>query len=210
MLHDTIRGIIHTIICTHFIYLDIEEGVLPRAKNVPRRFQNSNSASHQYTCYKDKARQEYYQVLDMTISTIKARFEQQGMRVLINIEKIVINTLIGIDTSAEMDFITTHYNDVIDISCLKDELNAVSCLNLEEIADLGEFVAWFKQMDRHTLYPQLAQLLRLVIVLPASNASSERCFSAMRRLKTFQRSSMMQQRLNHLMYCIFTKTLPAV
>lgn len=64
----------------------------------------------------------------MTISTIKARFEQQGMRVIINIEQIVINTLIGIDTSAEMDFITTHYNDVIDMSCLKDELNAVSCL----------------------------------------------------------------------------------
>ena len=35
--------------------------------------------------------------------------------------------------------------------------------------------------------------------MPATNAQSERSFSAVRRLNTYLRSSMTQQRLNHLM-----------
>ena len=35
--------------------------------------------------------------------------------------------------------------------------------------------------------------------MPAINADSERCFSAMCRLKTYLRSSMGQSRLNHIM-----------
>ena len=42
-------------------------------------------------------------------------------------------------------------------------------------------------------------LARLIIVMPASNAVSERSFSAMRRLKTYLRSTMRQSRLNHLL-----------
>jgi len=35
--------------------------------------------------------------------------------------------------------------------------------------------------------------------MPATNAASERSFSAMRRLKTYLRSTMCQNRLNHIM-----------
>ena len=35
--------------------------------------------------------------------------------------------------------------------------------------------------------------------MPATNAASERSFSAMRRLKTYLRSTMRQSRLNHIM-----------
>ena len=35
--------------------------------------------------------------------------------------------------------------------------------------------------------------------MPATNASSERSFSALRRVKTYLRSTMSQKRLNHLM-----------
>ena len=35
--------------------------------------------------------------------------------------------------------------------------------------------------------------------MPATNASPERSFSALRRVKTYLRSTMSQERLNHLM-----------
>ena len=35
--------------------------------------------------------------------------------------------------------------------------------------------------------------------MPATNASSERSFSALRRLKSYLRNSMTQERLNHVM-----------
>ena len=42
-------------------------------------------------------------------------------------------------------------------------------------------------------------MVSLLLVMPATNAESERSFSAVRRIKSYLRSTMSQQRLNHLM-----------
>ena len=41
--------------------------------------------------------------------------------------------------------------------------------------------------------------MKLLLVMPATNATSERSFSAMQRVKSYLRSTMGQERLNHLM-----------
>ena len=46
---------------------------------------------------------------------------------------------------------------------------------------------------------QVITLVKLILVMPASNATSERSFSALRRLKTYLRCTMSQRRLNNLM-----------
>ncbi len=48
---------------------------------------------------------------------------------------------------------------------------------------------------------------RLIIVLPATNAASERSFSTMKRIKTYLRSTIKQDRLNHLMILNIYKEL---
>ena len=48
------------------------------------------------------------------------------------------------------------------------------------------------------LFPHVEQLLRLLLLLPVSSASSERSFSGLRRLKSWLRTTMTQQRLNHI------------
>ena len=42
-------------------------------------------------------------------------------------------------------------------------------------------------------------LAKLMLVMPATNAESERIFSAMKRVKTYMRSTTSDDRLNHLM-----------
>ena len=51
-------------------------------------------------------------------------------------------------------------------------------------------------------------LLRLFLTIPVTTASSVRTFSAMRRLKNYFRSSMTQERLNHilLLHCHKTRS----
>ena len=49
------------------------------------------------------------------------------------------------------------------------------------------------------LYTEVIKLAKLIIVIPATNAVSERTFSALRRLKTWLRSTMHQSRLNWCM-----------
>ena len=46
---------------------------------------------------------------------------------------------------------------------------------------------------------QVKRIFQLVLVMPTTNASSERSFSALRRLKSYLRTTMMQERLNYLM-----------
>ena len=43
------------------------------------------------------------------------------------------------------------------------------------------------------------KLARLFLVMPATNASSERAFSGIKRIKTYLRNSATKNRLNHCM-----------
>mgnify|MGYP003487535523 FL=1 len=52
--------------------------------------------------------------------------------------------------------------------------------------------------ETRSLFPQVEQLLKLLLVVPASFASAERSFSMLRRVKTYLRSTMTQKRLNHV------------
>ena len=50
-----------------------------------------------------------------------------------------------------------------------------------------------------TFYSEVIKLLKLILVMPATNAISERSFSGLKRVKTYLRTTMTQRRLNHLM-----------
>ena len=58
----------------------------------------------------------------------------------------------------------------------------------------------FKGMsaDVRKLFPAVEALLRLLLIHPASSCEAERSFSALRRLKTWLRSTIKQPRLNHV------------
>jgi len=45
------------------------------------------------------------------------------------------------------------------------------------------------------MFPNMYQLLKLILVLPVSTATAERSFSSLRRLKTYLRNSTSESRL---------------
>ena len=51
----------------------------------------------------------------------------------------------------------------------------------------------------NSLLSQAVALLKLLIVMPATNVISEWSYSAIRRLKNYMRSTVSQERLNHLL-----------
>ena len=68
------------------------------------------------------------------------------------------------------------------------------------IVSFRDIKSYFQDLTSSTctLFSEVATLMQLVLVLPATNASSERSFSAMRRVKNYFHSTMGQQRFNHL------------
>ena len=73
-----------------------------------------------------------------------------------------------------------------------------------DIADLLDF---FQSLGnaRKLLLSETCTLGKLLLVMPATNAVSERSFSALKRVKTYLRSTTGEGRLNHLMLCMSTR-----
>ena len=80
-------------------------------------------------------------------------------------------------------------------------------MNKVSIFDLVEYFPILSQ-GLAALIDQVCNLMRLILVMPATNATSERSFSALRRVKSYLRSTMLQERLNYLMLLhVHNKTL---
>jgi len=56
----------------------------------------------------------------------------------------------------------------------------------------------FLKFCDENLFPNVYKLLKIVCILPVTTCTSERSFSSLRRLKTYLRSTMAENRLNGL------------
>ena len=66
--------------------------------------------------------------------------------------------------------------------------------NVRTICDIMSEVGVAKE-----LFSEVFRLLQIFFTLPVTTSTAERTFSALRRLKTYLRSTMSQARLNHTM-----------
>lgn len=69
------------------------------------------------------------------------------------------------------------------------------------LTDLQSIVAYLKSLStaQRNYFSEVIKLVKLILVMPATNAHSERSFSALRRLKTWLRTTTSQARLNWCM-----------
>ena len=93
-----------------------------------------------------------------------------------------------------------HYSQDLDRSRLRNQLAVVHDI-IESVSpslqDIKEAILSLNTTS--ALFSEVGKLLQLLYTVPASNASAERSFSSLRRLKTYLRSTMTAQRLNHML-----------
>lgn len=111
------------------------------------------------------------------------------------------------DVKAEIDFVTSFYGDDLQPENLRAQLVTFglefqrTCDDSDlkpTIFDIKKYFCSLTKTQRDLLC-QVCTVLKLVLIMPATNATSERSFSALRRVKTYLRNTMGQERLNHLM-----------
>ena len=108
-----------------------------------------------------------------------------------------------------------HYDEDLDVICnlydsdfakepirvqlqqLGVDYDVVTADGAMNIFDVKEYFLTLSQGQRVML--QVVALLQFINVIPATNATSERSFSALRHLKSYLRTMMLQQLLNYLM-----------
>ena len=100
----------------------------------------------------------------------------------------------------DLEEIVSFYGSDLEAVTLQTQLETFSG-QLEEqstIEDVIKYIKGFSSDERH-FFSEIVTLITLILVNPATNAVSERSFSAMKRVKTYLRSTMSQERLNSLM-----------
>ncbi len=181
--------------------LDIDEPSLPRNRKRPKRY---DSESEQYCpiTVQELFRKHYFEILDHAINSIKSRFDQPGYASYKTVESLLIKCVsIDEDFTEEFEFVTSFYSGDINASSLKIQLETLAAQITMEEANLMGVINYMKKLtsSQRELYSEVVTLLKIVLVNPSTNSTSERSFSAMRRIKTYLRSSMSQSRLNAMM-----------
>uniref|UniRef100_A0A8C5ARY7 Zinc finger MYM-type protein 1-like n=1 Tax=Gadus morhua TaxID=8049 RepID=A0A8C5ARY7_GADMO len=93
-----------------------------------------------------------------------------------------------------LEKLATHYH----IQLVPEEvLVAKSFLSRKDPDSIPDTLSVFKLLDS-MMFPSLRAILQVALTIPVSSCSCERSFSALRRLHTWLRSTMGQERLNEL------------
>lgn len=175
-----------------------------RVNKVPARLQDfvvmARSGSRDVEQSNDTFRKDMFEIIDTMIEEMRTRFEHQKP------ELLACSTFMPSGKNF-MDYeimapLAMQYQ-ILDINCdrlkgqvtvAKDMLTKASLKDPEDVLEL--------LFSMKTAFPDLALFGQLILTMPVSSANAERSFSALKRVKTYLRSTMAEQRLNNL--CIMS------
>lgn len=190
--------------------LGVSEPQLPRRRKAPKRYEIGSSAGDFHENPEDYYRQVYYQALDLIINCIEDRFDQPGYRIYKTLELLLVKACKEEDFEDDLQIVCGFYRDDFIVENLRAQLKTFG-LHFKQnfkhpiggngsltIFDVKDHFLSFSS-GQMLLLSEVKRLLQLVLVMPATNASSERSFSALRRIKTYLRTTMGQDRLKNLM-----------
>ena len=118
------------------------------------------------------------------------------------IQDLLLKAAKGEQYESELLFVTNFYGGDLDKVRLETQLTMVESLCSEfDNPCFSDILEKFKSLPsaKQNHFSEVVILLRLVLVMPATNAVSERSASALHLIKTYLRSSMSQLRMNNLM-----------
>ncbi|KAI3702031.1 hypothetical protein L6452_27627 [Arctium lappa] len=177
-------------------------------------------------CYKKNGRlrtgitnRHYYEfdifntVMDMQLQEFGDRFSEVSTELLKNIaalspcdsfSKFNVSDLLELAKLYPYDF------DRMEMIALEKELNMYYVIvhQDERFSDLSGIVELARLMvdtKKHKIYPLVYRLLKLALVLPVATATVERCFSAMKIVKTDLHNKIGDEFLNAALICTIEK-----
>ena len=89
--------------------------------------------------------------------------------------------------------------DAIDVTNLESQLAVAQNLTKRselELETTEDFYTLLTSMQQ--AFPDLLRLIHIALTVPVTSATAERSFSALKRIKSYLRSTMGQERLSHI------------
>lgn len=147
----------------------------------------------------DVGRRVYYQIIDTMSCQLTTRFT--------TMDKYKFIQLLSPDCFIEynqhfprdiFDVLSDTYHGLFDIVRLQTELTVMYSMKEFREKHPYQLVSFMKASQLHNGMPELYKLGCLCLTIPSTTASVERSFSALKRIKTYSRSTQGQERLSGL------------
>ena len=185
---------------------DVDEPSLPRKRKPRMTIENcfSTIESDHPETPEDEYRRRHFEAIDLVVSCIKNRFDQDGFEMYALCEQLLVIAANKESFATEFEKITNFYADDFKLNALETRLKTLpftlilGASNAETFRDVLKQVKGLSKGQK-LLIGEVVKLLKLVIVMLATNAVSERSFTAMRHRYTYLRTNMSQNRLNNMM-----------
>ena len=119
----------------------------------------------------------------------------------VSVSSLLIKTLNSQDKSEEIKFMEKLYNDDVNTSVLTAQIEILQVLLKDgDYFCFDDIIVKIKELPNpeREMIKEVITLCKLILVNPATSAAGERSFSTARRLKTWLRSRMNQERFSNL------------
>ncbi|XP_062507321.1 zinc finger MYM-type protein 1-like [Corticium candelabrum] len=181
---------------------------LARKRKASERLEWGRSEPYYPATPKDQFRMTVNELVDTMIMELRERFNENDYDVLTAVETLLADALT--ETKPNLSLLQTacqFYRSDFDYSRLHHQLTVfygeikaiASSHGKRQIESDLPAIQHIRQLfagkGLRDSYPEVLRLLQIYLVVPVSSAESERSFSTLRRLKTWLRSSMEEERL---------------
>lgn len=90
------------------------------------------------------------------------------------------------------------YPNVFDLHGLRNELNIFYRATTFHENPLHKLIKFLKEENLDNSFKEVFRLVKLISTIPATTASAERSFSALKRIHTYKRSTQREERMSSL------------
>ena len=167
---------------------------------MPKRFDYGSSEGEFHADPKVFYRQHYYEAVDLIVNCIETRFEQPGYAMYRNLEQLLVKACQKEDITVELRRVCSFYKDDFQLELLQAQLTTfgiefqraqresgpshTASIKTPTIFDTEDYFTSLTSAQR-SLLSQVCSAVKLILVMPATNSTSERSFSTLRRVKTY-------------------------
>ena len=149
---------------------------------MPKRFDTRKALPEYPTSVKDMYRQHYYEALDLATTSITERFDQPGYRTYQHLEDMLVKGVMGKPGYIDMNHVADFYGSDIKKPVLSVRLETLrvyirnNSITVIKLRDIVREINAMKPTARQ-LFSEVVIVVKLILVMPAINATSERSFS---------------------------------
>ena len=183
---------------------------LPRFRRKHSRV-DGGSHPHQFSSPRDYYRHLYFQTCDLLLNELQDRFEGNcNLAPVMALESLLVKAANGEDSNTEIESLQDScFADDLDFTALRRHLPFLvdgvkqsdprirKVTTVQTVCSAMNSNKTYKQM-----LPEVQKLLRLYLTVPVTTSTSERSFSALKRLLTYLRATMTEKRL--IIACFYT------